>query len=382
MTYNKNIKCPTCNSDNVQSEGKLHLCLDCGYKWEDAPKTDLGEIIIFQSDEGVKLDVRLENQTVWLNIEQIAQLFNKGRSTINEHILNIFKEGELDEKVVCRKFRHTTQHGALEGKTQSKEVKYYNLDVIISVGYRVKSIQGTRFRQWATERLHEYIVKGFTMDDERLKGLGGGNYWKELLDRIRDIRSSEKVMYRQVLDIYATSVDYDPRTDASRLFFRIVQNKLHYAAHGHTAAEVIYERADADQPFMGLTTFEGELPAIKDIKIAKNYLKENEIRILNNLVSGYFDFAEIMAMEHRPVYMMDYVKQLDTILQSTGRPMLKGSGSISHQEAMDKALGEYRKYQVMTLAPVEEAYLESINALGKLAKRKGRQHGDNRSNEE
>lgn len=382
MTDNKNIKCPTCNSENVQSEGILHLCLDCGYKWEDAPKTDLGEIIIFQSDEGVKLDVRLENQTVWLNIEQIAQLFNKGRSTINEHILNIFKEGELDEKVVCRKFRHTTQHGALEGKTQSKEVKYYNLDVIISVGYRVKSIQGTRFRQWATERLHEYIVKGFTMDDERLKGLGGGNYWKELLDRIRDIRSSEKVMYRQVLDIYATSVDYDPRTDASRLFFRIVQNKLHYAAHGHTAAEVIYERADADQPFMGLTTFEGELPAIKDIKIAKNYLKENEIRILNNLVSGYFDFAEIMAMEHRPVYMMDYVKQLDTILQSTGRPMLKGSGSISHQKAMDKALEEYRKYQVKALAPVEEAYLESINALGKLVKRKGRQHGDNRLNEE
>ena len=382
MTDNKNIKCPTCNSDNVQSEGILHLCLDCGYKWEDAPKTDLGEIIIFQSDEGVKLDVRLENQTVWLNIEQIAQLFNKGRSTINEHILNIFKEGELDEKVVCRKFRHTTQHGALEGKTQSKEVKYYNLDVIISVGYRVKSIQGTRFRQWATERLHEYIVKGFTMDDERLKGLGGGNYWKELLDRIRDIRSSEKVMYRQVLDIYATSVDYDPRTDASRLFFRIVQNKLHYAAHGHTAAEVIYERADADQPFMGLTTFEGELPAIKDIKIAKNYLKENEIRILNNLVSGYFDFAEIMAMEHRPVYMMDYVKQLDTILQSTGRPMLKGSGSISHQKAMDKAMEEYRKYQVKALAPVEEAYLESINALGKLVKRKGRQHGDNRLNEE
>ena len=382
MTDNKNIKCPTCNSDNVQSEGILHLCLDCGYKWEDAPKTDLGEIIIFQSDEGVKLDVRLENQTVWLNIEQIAQLFNKGRSTINEHILNIFKEGELDEKVVCRKFRHTTQHGALEGKTQSKEVKYYNLDVIISVGYRVKSIQGTRFRQWATERLHEYIVKGFTMDDERLKGLGGGNYWKELLDRIRDIRSSEKVMYRQVLDIYATSVDYDPRTDASRLFFKIVQNKLHYAAHGHTAAEVIYKRADADQPFMGLTTFEGELPAIKDIKIAKNYLKENEIRILNNLVSGYFDFAEIMAIEHRPVYMMDYVKQLDTILQSTGRPMLKGSGSISHQKAIDKALEEYRKYQVKALAPVEEAYLESINALGKLVKRKGRQHGDNRLNEE
>ena len=382
MTDNKNIKCPTCNSDNVQSEGMLHLCLDCGYKWENAPKTDLGEMIIYQSDEGVKLDVRLESQTVWLNIEQIAQLFDKGRSTINEHILNIFKEGELDEKVVCRNFRHTTQHGAIEGKTQSREVKYYNLDVIISVGYRVKSIQGTRFRQWATKRLNEYIVKGFTMDDDRLKNLGGGNYWKELLDRIRDIRSSEKVMYRQVLDIYATSVDYDPRTDASKLFFKIVQNKLHYAAHGHTAAEVIYERADADQPFMGLTTFEGELPAVKDIKIAKNYLKENELKILNNLVSGYFDFAEIMALEHRPVYMMDYVKQLDTILQSTGRPLLKGSGSISHQEAMDKALEEYRKYQVKTLTPVEKAYLESICALGKLARRKGRKDGDNHSNEQ
>ena len=373
---NNKITCPKCNSQNVQSEGMIHLCMDCGYKWEDEVLTGLGEMIIYQSDEGVRLDVRLENKTVWLNIEQIAQLFNKGRATISEHISNIFKEGELDEKVVCRKFRQTTQHGALEGKTQSKEVKYYNLDVIISVGYRVKSIQGTRFRQWATERLHEYIVKGFTMDDERLKNMGGGSYWKELLDRIRDIRSSEKVLYRQVLDIYATSVDYDPRTDASKLFFKIVQNKLHYAAHGHTAAEVIYERADAEQPFMGLKTFEGELPAIKDIKIAKNYLDENELKILNNLVSGYFDFAEIMALEHRPVYMMDYVKQLDTILQSTGRPLLKGSGSISHQEAMDKALAEYRKYQVKTLTQVEEDYLDSINALGKIAKRKRRQNGE------
>ncbi len=370
------LKCPKCESENVQSEGQIHLCLDCGYKWENEMPQDLGEMIIYQSDEGVRLDVRLENKTVWLNIEQIAQLFNKGRATISEHISNIFKEGELEEKVVCRKFRQTTQHGAIEGKTQSKEVKYYNLDVIISVGYRVKSIQGTRFRQWATERLNEYIVKGFTMDDERLKNLGGGSYWKELLDRIRDIRSSEKVLYRQVLDIYATSVDYDPRTEASRLFFKIVQNKIHYAAHGHTAAEVIYERADAEQPFMGLTIFEGELPAIKDIKIAKNYLKEDELKILNNLVSGYFDFAEIMALEHRPVYMMDYVKQLDSILQSTGRPLLKGSGSISHEEAMDKALREYRKYQVKTLTPVEDAYLESINALGKIAKRKGRQKGE------
>ena len=373
---NNKITCPKCNSQNVQSEGMIHLCMDCGYKWEDEVLTDLGEMIIYQSDEGVRLDVRLENKTVWLNQEQIGALFNKSKATISEHISNIFKEGELEEKVVVRKFRTTTQHGALEGKTQSKEVKYYNLDVIISVGYRVKSIQGTRFRQWATERLHEYIVKGFTMDDERLKKMGGGSYWKELLDRIRDIRSSEKVLYRQVLDIYATSVDYDPRTDASKLFFKIVQNKLHYAAHGHTAAEVIYERADAEQPFMGLKTFEGELPAIKDIKIAKNYLDENELKILNNLVSGYFDFAEIMALEHRPVYMMDYVKQLDTILQSTGRPLLKGSGSISHQEAMDKALAEYRKYQVKTLTKVEEDYLDSINALGKIAKRKRRQNGE------
>ena len=373
---NNKITCPKCNSQNVQSEGMIHLCMDCGYKWEDEVLTDLGEMIIYQSDEGVRLDVRLENKTVWLNQEQIGALFNKSKATISEHISNIFKEGELDEKVVVRKFRRTTQHGALEGKTQSKEVKYYNLDVIISVGYRVKSIQGTRFRQWATERLHEYIVKGFTMDDERLKKMGGGSYWKELLDRIRDIRSSEKVLYRQVLDIYATSVDYDPRTDASKLFFKIVQNKLHYAAHGHTAAEVIYERADAEQPFMGLKTFEGELPAIKDIKIAKNYLDENELKILNNLVSGYFDFAEIMALEHRPVYMMDYVKQLDTILQSTGRPLLKGSGSISHQDAMDKALAEYRKYQVKTLTQVEEDYLDSINALGKIAKRKKRQNGE------
>lgn len=373
---NNKITCPKCNSQNVQSEGMIHLCMDCGYKWEDEVLTDLGEMIIYQSDEGVRLDVRLENKTVWLNQEQIGALFNKSKATISEHISNIFKEGELDEKVVVRKFRTTTQHGALEGKTQSKEVKYYNLDVIISVGYRVKSIQGTRFRQWATERLHEYIVKGFTMDDERLKNMSGGSYWKELLDRIRDIRSSEKVLYRQVLDIYATSVDYDPRTDASKLFFKIVQNKLHYAAHGHTAAEVIYERADAEQPFMGLKTFEGELPAIKDIKIAKNYLDENELKILNNLVSGYFDFAEIMALEHRPVYMMDYVKQLDTILQSTGRPLLKGSGSISHQEAMDKALAEYRKYQVKTLTQVEEDYLDSINALGKIAKRKRRQNGE------
>ena len=293
---NKNIQnniesptCPACSSHNIQTEGLLHVCLDCGKKWEDAPDGDLGEMVIYQSDEGVRLDVRLESNTVWLNQDQIVSLFSKSKSTISEHISNIFKEGELDEQVVVRKFRTTTQHGAIEGKTQSKEVKYYNLDVIISVGYRVKSIQGTRFRQWATQRLHEYIVKGFTMDDERLKNLGGGSYWKELLDRIRDIRSSEKVLYRQVLDVYATSVDYDPRTEASRLFFKIVQNKLHYAAHGHTAAEVIFERADAEKPFMGLMSFKGELPCLNDIKIAKNYLDEKEIKVLNNIIKNALD---------------------------------------------------------------------------------------------
>lgn len=367
-TNDNTINCPKCNSQNIQSEGLLHLCLDCGYKWEDTPDGDLGEMVIYQSDEGIRLDVRLESNTVWLNQDQIVSLFNKSKSTISEHISNIFKEGELDEQVVVRKFRTTTQHGAIEGKTQSKEVKYYNLDVIISVGYRVKSIQGTRFRQWATQRLHEYIVKGYAMDDERLKNLGGGSYWKELLDRIRDIRSSEKVLYRQVLDIYATSVDYDPRTEASRLFFKIVQNKLHYAAHGHTAAEVIYERANAEKPFMGLMSFKGELPCLNDIKIAKNYLDEKEIKILNNIVSGYFDFAEIMALEHKPVYMMDYVKQLDSILMSTGRPLLQGTGTVSHEEAMEKALAEYRKYQVKTLSPVEQAYLDSIKMLGKKGK--------------
>ena len=329
-------------------------------------------IIIYQSEDGsIRLDVRLEDKTVWLTQEQIAMLFNKGRSTITEHISNIFKEGELEENKVCRKIRHTTQHGAIEGKSQLKEVKLYNLDVIISVGYRVKSIQGTRFRQWATERLHEYIVKGFALDDERLKNLGGGSYWKELLDRIRDIRSSEKVLYRQVLDLYATAVDYDPRSETSRLFFKIVQNKLHYAAHGHTAAEVIYERADAEKPFMGLTTFKGELPCLNDIKIAKNYLSADELKILNNLVSGYFDFAEIQALKHRPMYMEDYVHQLDNNISSIGEEVLTDGGTVSHEEAMEKAVAEYRKFQVKTLSSVEQAYLESIKGIEKKAKRRG-----------
>ncbi|MCR4592443.1 MAG: virulence RhuM family protein [Bacteroidaceae bacterium] len=322
-----------------------------------------GEIIIYQSDDGkIKLDVRLENNTVWLTIEQMAELFGKARSTVNEHILNAYAEGEIEEDKTMRKVGNSD--------FSTKPTNYYNLDVIISVGYRVKSRVGTRFRQWATEKLTEYIIKGFVLDDERLKNLGGGNYWKDLLDRIRDIRSSEKVMYRQVLDLYATSVDYDPRTETSKLFFKMVQNKLHYAAHGHTAAEVIYERANADQPFMGLTTFKGELPGINDIKVAKNYLTADELKILNNLVSGYFDFAETQALRHRPMYMEDYVHQLDSILSANGDELLIGAGSISHEEAMKKALTEYRKYQVKTLSPVEQAYLESIKMIENKAKGK------------
>lgn len=235
--------------------------------------------------------------------------------------------------------------------------------MIISLGYRIRSVIATHFRRWATERLKEYIIKGFTMDDERLKGNGGGAYWRELLDRIRDIRSSEKVMYRQVLDLYATAVDYDPRSEISVEFFKIVQNKLHFAAHGNTAAEVIFKRANADAPMMGLTSFKGEHPTLRDAQIAKNYLSENELEILNNLVSGYFDFAEIQAMKRRPMHMDDYVRQLNTILSTTGEALLNGPGSVSHQQAMDKAREEYRKFQVRELSPVERAYLDTVKAL-------------------
>ena len=326
-----------------------------------------GDIIIYQTDDGLtKINVKLDNDTVWLNQQQMAELFQSSRTNVVEHIKHIYEEGELCEDSTCRKFRQVQ----LEGNREvGRDIPFYNLDMIISLGYRIKSSIATRFRIWATQRLKEYIVKGFTMDDERLKGNGGGNYWKELLDRIRDIRSSEKVLYRQVLDLYATSVDYNPKSEESILFFKMVQNKLHYAAHGHTAAEVIYERADATKPFMGLTTFAGELPALKDIGIAKNYLSESELKILNNLVSGYFDLAEISAIEHKPMYMSDYIRQLDSILTSGNRPILEGSGSVSHAQALDKATTEYRKYQNNTLSPVEEAYLETIKATAKLVKK-------------
>ena len=269
----------------------------------------------------------------------------------------------MEEDSVVRKFRTTGADG------KNYNITHYNLDMIISLGYRVKSLIATQFRRWATERLKEYMIKGFTMDDERLKNLGGGNYWKELLDRIRDIRSSEKVMYRQVLDLYATSVDYDPKSSESIAFFKMIQNKLHYAAHGHTAAEVIYERANAEQPFMGLRNFSGDFPTLKDIGIAKNYLNEEELKILNNIVSGYFDFAEIQAMRHNPMYMSDYVEHLDNVLKTTGEKLLQGAGTISHTQAIEKATAEYRKYQVQNLSPVEEEYLESIKNLHGTAKK-------------
>lgn len=324
-------------------------------------------IVMYTTDDGMtKVEATFDNDTVWLSIDQMADLFQRDRSVIGKHVRNVFKEGELVKESVWAKFAYT----AADGKDYN--VDYYNLDVIISVGYRVKSVRGTQFRIWATGILKEYMKKGFAMDDERLKGNGGGSYWKELLDRIRDIRSSEKVLYRQVLDLYATSVDYNPNSEDSIRFFKIVQNKLHFAAHGHTAAEVIYERADAEKPFMGLTTFSGELPALKDISIAKNYLQESELRVLNNLVSGYFDLAEINAIEHRPMYMSDYVQQLDSVLSSGNRQLLQTSGTVSHKQAVEKAKTEYRKYQEKTIAPVEQAYLDSIKTLEKEAKKQTR----------
>lgn len=325
------------------------------------------EVIIYQSDDGeTRIEVKFTGETVWLSQQQLCELYNTSKSNVSEHIKHIFEDGELEEESVVRNFRTTANDG------KSYNVAYYNLDMIISLGYRIRSVIATHFRRWATERLKEYIIKGFTMDDERLKGNGGGAYWRELLDRIRDIRSSEKVMYRQVLDLYATAVDYDPRSEISVEFFKIVQNKLHFAAHGNTAAEVIYKRANAAVPMMGLTSFKGDHPTLRDAQIAKNYLDENELKILNNLVSGYFDFAEIQAMKRHPMYMTDYVRQLDAILSSTGEALLNGSGSVSHQQAMNKAREEYRKFQVRELSPVERAYLDAIKTLNAKAKNKGK----------
>lgn len=322
----------------------------------------MSEIILYKTDNGLtKINVKLENETVWLTIDQMAELFNKSRSTINEHILNIYSENELVEEETMRKIGNSD--------FSTKPTNFYNLDVIISVGYRVKSVQGTRFRQWATLRLKEYIVKGFTMDDERLKNLGGGVYWKELLDRIREIRSSEKVMYRQVLDLYATATDYDPKSDESLKFFKIVQNKLHYAAHGKTASEVIYMRVDSEKPFAGLTSFKGDEPTQAEALIAKNFLEEKELKVLNNLVAAYFDLAELNAIEEREMRMADYIRELDNILASAGRKVLDGAGKISHNQAHEKAIAEFKKYKAKTLSAVEKEYLKTISQLEKKAKK-------------
>lgn len=321
--------------------------------------------IIFKTeDEQVSVDVRFEDETIWLTQNQIAALYGVERPGITQHIKNIFAEGELIENSVSKKFLRT----AADGKNY--DTKHYSLDMIISLGYRINSKIATQFRIWATKRLNEYIRKGFTMDDERLKSLGGGGYWKELLQRIRDIRASEKVFYRQVLDIYATSIDYDPKSDVSIEFFKKVQNKIHYAVHGQTAAEVIFNRADAEKEFMGLMTFSGNRPHLKDAVIVKNYLNEKELRALGQIVSGYLDFAERQAEREQAMTMKDWASHLDRILTMSGEKLLQGAGNISHNQAIDKATAEYKKFQAKTLSEAEKNYLESLKMIEQKTKKK------------
>ena len=323
-------------------------------------------ILIYQTEDGqTKIQTRLEDETVWLTIEQMAELFQKSRSTINEHILNIYKEGELEKGVSLKKIGNSD--------FSTKPTNFYNLDVIISVGYRVKSLQGTKFRQWATGRLKEYIVKGFTMNDELLKEAGGGNYFEELLARIRDIRSSEKVFWRKVLDIYATSIDYDPKAETSMLFFQTVQNKMHWAAHGNTAAEIIYQRADATKKNMGLTNFKGAKPIKQEVQTAKNYLNEDELNILNRIVTAYIEIAELQAMSQTPMYMKDWIERLDDFLKMTGKEILTHAGKISHDKAMQKAKDEYLSYKEKTkneLSKVEEDFIRQLDTTAKMLKEK------------
>lgn len=329
-----------------------------------------GEIVIFKTSENnVSINVRFEGETVWLSQQQMADLYQTSRTNIVEHIKHIYEEEELDADSTCRNFRQVQKEG---NRNVSREIPFYNLDMIISLGYRIKSKIATQFRQWATKRLNEYIRKGFTMDDERLKQAGGGDYWKELLARIRDIRSSEKVMYRQVLDLYATSVDYNPKSQESVAFFKMVQNKLHYAVNRQTAAEIIYDRADSEKDFMGLTSFKGADVTLEDVRIAKNYLSEKELKKLNALVSAFFDVAEYQAENHNEMHMSDYVEQLDRTIKSVGEEVLEGAGKISHKKAMEKAEGEYRKYQVKTLSSVEKAYIETLKELKQIESKSGK----------
>ena len=328
------------------------------------------KIIIYTDDSGLtKIDVKLEDETLWLTQAQMCALYQTSKSNVSEHIKHIFDEGELQESSVVRKFRTT----AADGK--SYLTTYYNLDMIIALGYRVRSIIATRFRQWATIRLKEYITKGFTLDDDRLKQLGGGGYWKELLERIRDIRSTEKVLYRQVLEIYATSIDYDPRASVSQKFFQKVQNKIHYAIHGHTAAELIVACADAEKDFMGLLTFKGNQPTLLEARTAKNYLNEKELRAMGQLVSGYLDFAERQAEREQAMTMNDWANYLDRILTMTGEQLLQDGGSVSHDDAMEHATTEYRKYKQRTISDAEHDYLNAIKRLGNINKKES-EHED------
>lgn len=321
------------------------------------------KILIYTGQDGLtKIDVKLEEDTLWLTQAQMCELYQTSRTNVVEHIKHIYEEGELQEEATCRNFRQVRQEG---NRMVNRTVPYYNLDMIIALGYRVRSITATRFRQWATLRLKEYITKGFTLDDDRLKKLGGGGYWKELLERIRDIRATEKVFYRQVLEIYATSIDYDPRASVSQEFFKKVQNKIHFAIHGHTAAELIVERADAEKDFMGLLTFKGGQPTLAEARTAKNYLDDKELRSMGQLVSGYLDFAERQAEKEQPMTMNDWANYLDRILTMSGEQLLQDAGKVLHLEAMEHATNEYRKYKQRTISDVEHDYLDAIKRLGK-----------------
>ena len=333
-------------------------------------KNDNGEILIYNTEDGLtKIDVHFVDETVWLSQQQMSDLFQTSRTNVVEHIKNIYEEEELDEDSTCRKFRQVRTEG---NRTVTREIPFYNLDMIISIGYRIKSKIATNFRRWATERLKEYIIKGFAIDDDRLKNLGGSNYFKELLDRIRDIRSSEKVFYRQLLDLFATSIDYNANTEEAKLFFATVQNKMHYAIHNHTAAELIYGRVDSEKEFMGLTVFKGELPTLREAKTAKNYLSEDELFRLNRLVSAFFDLAEMKAHEREPMYMRDWISELDKFSLAYGKGILQNAGSVSHSEAMKKVGAEYAKYRQSNLTPVEKEYINAVKSINLKLKDKGK----------
>ena len=327
------------------------------------------EIIIYNTDDGKsEIELHLENNTVWLNQTELAELFQTSKQNISKHIKAIFDDGELEKKVVVNYKLITTQHGAIEGKTQTKEVAYYNLDMILAIGYRVRSPRGIQFRNYASTILKEYLIKGFAMNDERLKEFGGGTYFKELLERIRDIRSSEKVFYRQVLDLFATSIDYNSKSDEAKKFFATVQNKIHYAIHHNTASELVYNRVDSEKEFMGLTSFKGNLPTKKEAETAKNYLSEKELRGLNQLVSGYLDFAERQAEREIQMTMKDWINHVDNILKATGEDLLEGNGKITRQKMKEKVSEEYKKFQQKTLSQVEKDYLKEIKEIEKKAK--------------